>query len=789
MAELLYRLGRLCSRRPWAVVTVWLSLLALAAVGFAVGRGPLAAGFDIPGTETARVTAELEEKLPDLSGGYGMVVFRATTGQPITATQQAAITRVVEEARQLPYVVTVIDPFATEQQRLDQQRQIDDGAALLDRYEQQVPDGPDGALMRQVLAEQRRQLELGAQLLEYARDVPLVSRDGSTALANITYRVSRLDLPDSAKNATREHFENNPIEGIETSVSIEIAQTLPAVFGQTEAIGVGVAAIALMLMFGTVFAAGLPVVTALIGLGIAVLATYGLSGVVPMASVTPIIGIMLGLAVGIDYALFIVNRHRRQLVSGLDVPESIARANGTAGNAVVFAGATVLVALLALNMTGIPFLGLMGNVAAAYVAVAVLVAITLVPALLALVGPRVVNRRLRQRAARRRPGRPVRRMSHPRAIVSVLVGATALLVLAIPALDMRLNLPDGLSEPVDSTQYRAYKVLAEQFGEGVNGPLLVAAATPTAASSQTERLEVQARIAGLIAKQDGIVAVAPAAVSEDGQYFAFHVVPVHGPSSAATESLVNDLRALSPLDDGTVLGVAGQATGNIDMSAKLKEALPRFILLVVGISMIIMMIAFRSLMLPVIATVGFVLSLLATYGALVATYQWGWLSPLFGVHDPGPLLNFLPIILVGVVFGLAMDYQLFLSTGMREAYVNGQPARAAVLTGFRAGRWVVTVAGIVMISVFAGFVFADSAVVRPIGFGLAFGVLADAFVVRLLIVPGLLHIAGKSAWWLPKWLDRIMPHVDIEGASLARRHPLPAGEAPDAAPQPVPASR
>jgi RND superfamily putative drug exporter len=335
---------------------------------------------------------------------------------------------------------------------------------------------------------------------------------------------------------------------------------------------------------------------------------------------------------------------------------------------------------------------------------------------------------------------------------------------------MRLNLPDGSAEAQDSTQYRAYQTIAAEFGEGVNGPLLVVAATP-AQPDPVKALETQVFIAEQLAKHDDVAAVAPIRASADNSMLAFQVIPAHGPTSASTEALVRALRAGSPYADGTTLGVAGQATGNIDISDKLKEALPVYLAVVIGLSTLIMVVVFRSLPLPLAATAGFVLSLFATYGALVAIYQWGWLSDVFGVHDPGPILNFLPIVLVGILFGLAMDYQLFLASGMREAYVHGAPARTAVVSGLRAGRQVVTAAGIIMIAVFGGFVFSTTTVVRPLGFGLAFGVLVDAFVVRMLVIPGLMHLMGGAAWWLPRGLDRILPRVDIEGAALERRHP------------------
>ena len=325
-----------------------------------------------------------------------------------------------------------------------------------------------------------------------------------------------------------------------------------------------------------------------------------------------------------------------------------------------------------------------------------------------------------------------------------------------------------------STQYRAYTTVADKFGAGVNGPLLVVADL-TGSPTQDEVLAQQVIIGRQLSAFDDVVAVAPIGTSADGTTIAFQVVPSDGPSSVSTEQLVKQLRAASPLAGGVQIAVAGQASGNIDISQKLADALPLYLALVVGLSLLIMVVVFRSIFVPLIATGGFILSLFAAFGAVVAIFQWGALGGILGIHT-GPILNFLPTILVGILFGLAMDYMLFLTTGMREAYVHGAPARTAVVLGVRAGRSVVTAAAIIMVSVFGGFIFSESAIIPPIGFALAIGVLLDAFVVRMFIVPSLMHLAGDWAWWLPKWLDRLIPNVDVEGASLERQHPHVASE-------------
>lgn len=677
-----------------------------------------------------------------------------------------------------------------------QQGVIDDGLAELTKQETKLEDG---------LA----QLELGAELMGFADGIRMVSEDGSTALVNVAFTEPRLDLSEDAKNGVIDHFESSPIKGLQLGFSTDIAQGIPQILGVGEVIGVLIAAVVLIIVLGSWLAATFPLVTAIAGVGIGSLATLAFSGVVQMASVTPIFGVMLGLAVGIDYALFIINRHRKQLLEGMPVRESIALANGTAGTAVVFAGATVIVALLALNITGIPFLGLMGTAGAFSILVAVLLTISAIPALLGLAGDRVLGKKGRaaveqlgaapgagaSTAAAGAPAgpvsakaaKPIRPMPTWRAIVTAVGVVVALLIIAIPSLSMRMGLPGGESEPAGSASQLAHTLTEQQFGEGATGTILVTADLPAGLDDEG-LLEAQVSVARELSGVADVTAVAPIAVSDDSRMAAFQVIPAEGPNSESTEALVRELRGLPPVDGSIELGVAGQAAINIDISEGLADALPVYLLVVVGLSFLIMMMVFRSLLVPLIATAGFVLSLFATYGVATAVFQWGWFGELLGIHTPGPLLSFLPIILVGILFGLAMDYQLFLSTGMREAYVHGAPARLAVAQGFRAGRRVVIAAALIMIAVFGGFISSDSVMIKSFGVGLAVGVALDAFLVRMLLMPAIMHLLGKSAWWLPRWLDRIIPNVDVEGAGIERKHPVPAAAAAVPAASPSAAS-
>ena len=833
MAELLYRLGRFSARRAWVVLVSWLAILAIAVVGFVIGFKPLASSFDIPGTASGQVTDELAAKLPDLAGASGQVVFSTPDGEAFTADQKKQISALVDGAGDLPDVSDVVDPFDTEKERADQATELDDAVTKLDDAQKQIDDGEaqiaDGLdqldaaqtqldaareqaeaagyptdqidAQQKTLDENRAELkkqkakladsqdeldanrtktELGQKLLSYAEGIRTVSKDGSAAIVNVAFDLARLELPESSKQAVIDYFDGTPIDGVEVAFSTDIAQGVPSIFGVGEAVGLVVAAVVLLVMLGSIVAAVLPLVTAILGVGVGVVGSMAFSGIVDMTSVTPVLGVMLGLAVGIDYALFIINRHRKQLRAGMPVHESIGLANGTAGNAVVFAGTTVIVALLALNITGVPFLGVMGTVGAVCVAIAVLMAITMTPALLGMAGEKLLTRRARakraaviaehERVNAAAPAAPaVKPMSTWRAALTAVGAVVALLVVAIPALSMRVGLPDGSTEPEGSASYRAFMVVDDEFGAGANGALLVSASLP-AGLDDDGVLQAQVDVASTLMNQKDVVAVAPIAVSDDNRLAAFQVIPADGPSSESTEQLVRDLRALEPVDGDITLGVAGQASINIDISENLLDVLPIYLAVVIGLSLLIMICVFRSLLVPLIATGGFVLSLFATFGALTAVFQWGWLADVLGIHSTGPILSFLPVILVGILFGLAMDYQLFLASGMREAYVHGASARVAVQRGFHAGRAVVTAAGLIMVSVFGGFVFSESTMIRSIGFGLAFGVLVDAFVVRMLLMPALMHLIGRGAWWLPKWLDRIIPNVDVEGAALERRH-------------------
>lgn len=624
------------------------------------------------------------------------------------------------------------------------------------------------------LAAGETQLDQGERLAELTSGLRQVSEDGTVAMTQVQFASSGGQLDPEVTAEVQEIGNTLTDEGVEVNYSAEIVSDISSILGPAEVVGVVVAVVVLLVLLGSLLAAGLPLLTALVGVGVGVGASLALSGVVAMTSVTPALALMLGMAVGIDYSLFILNRHRMQLAEGMGVRDSIALATGTAGNAVTFAGATVVIALAALGLTGIPFLAVMGYVAAGTVVVAVLAAVTLTPALLSFLGERVLPAKQRARLERKNGadsrGWAYRVQQHPWLAIIGVVAITGLL--AIPATQLRLGLPDGSQEAADSTAYRTYDLIRDNFGAGANGPIIGVATLEEPTQDEAALTEVQLDIAEDLLAVEGVQYVVPFGMSEDGDTLAFQVMPADGPSEEATVTLVDELLAgHDALGEahGVEMGYTGQTVANIDISEQLADALPLYLIVVVGLSLVLLLLVFRSIWVPLLASAGFLLTVVASFGAVTAVYQLGHLAGIFGVNEPGPILSFLPVLLIGVLFGLAMDYQVFLVSGMREAHVHGADARVSVVRGFNQSARVVTAAAIIMVSVFGGFIFAHLAMIRPIGFGLAFGVLIDAFLVRMTLTPAVLSLLGEKAWWLPKWLDKILPNVDVEGAKLERQ--------------------
>ncbi|MDP9793030.1 RND superfamily putative drug exporter [Catenuloplanes nepalensis] len=712
MARHLAALGRLSYRRRGRVVLIWLLVLAalggVAAVYGEVGSG---AALTVPGTESQAARDALAKEFPQAAGASGTIVIKADGDGTLTgAAGQASIAAVAAEAAKLDGVLGVVAPEQS------------------------------GAL----------------------------SADGRYAIIQVQFADPVNDIDSDVKDAYGEI--GAALDGVTVAPGGEIA-AVPPEAGATEGIGVAIAALVLLITFGSLVAAGMTLLTALVGVGVGMAGVLALSAVVDFTAVTPILALMLGLAVGIDYALFINSRYRQQLLDGDDGETAAGMAVGTAGSAVVFAGLTVVIALAALTVVGVPFLGVMGLVASLAVLVAVLVAITLTPAVAGFAGPRILHRRDRGAEPLQNAKTPLgARWAHlvtSRPVPVIVLAVALLAVISVPAAGMRLALPDNSSAPADSAAHIAHDMLVDGFGTGYNAQLVLVTRTESASATSAATTALGTALGQL----GGVTLVSPAQTSTDGLTSIITVVPETGPSDEKTADLVRHIReTVVPGIDADV-AVTGVTAVAIDVSDTLSDALPIYLAVVIGLSFLLLMLVFRSILVPLKASLGFLLTTAATFGATVAVFQWGWLADLVGLDNPGPLISFLPILLVGVLFGLSMDYEVFIVSRMREDFMHGTPARAATVTGFTHAARVVGAAATIMIAVFAGFVISHDQSVKTMGFALAAGVLIDAFVVRMTIVPAVMALLGARAWWLPRFLDRLLPNVDIEGSTLDHEYP------------------
>ncbi|MEV4038817.1 MMPL family transporter [Streptomyces umbrinus] len=720
MATFLYRLGRFSFRRRRLVLMLWIAVLAAVGIGAASVSSGTSDTFSIPGTQSQKALDLLEKEFPQASadGATARVVFEAPDGQKLTsAAHRAEVESLVDDLKSASQVASVADPYT--------------GGT--------------------------------------------VSKDGSVAYAQVTYKV----VPDEITDATRAGLEHVAEQGERAGLAVSMGGSAVAEEAHqstAELIGIVIAALVMVITFGSLVAAGLPLLTALFGVVAAICGITVASSVIGLSSSTSTLALMLGLAVAIDYALFIVSRYRGELKEGHDPEEAAGRALGTAGSAVVFAGLTVVIALAGLSVIGIKILTDIGLGAAFAVVIAVVIALTLLPAMLGFAGTRISAGKLktrRMRAVERGEREPMGvRWSRfvLRNPVKVLGASVAgLLLLAVPALSLQLGMAGDEMAAPGSTQRIAYDTVTDGFGAGYNGPLTVVV---DARGSDDPKAAAQDAVT-LLEDLPDVASVSPASFNGTGDVALIRAVPGSSPTSEDTVALVSDIRDRGPAlhdDTGAELMVTGTTALNIDISGKLNDALIPYLCVVVGLALILLMLVFRSILVPLKAAAGFLLSVLATLGVVVAVFQWGWFADVFGVDQTGPIVSVLPIFMVGVVFGLAMDYQVFLVTRMREEYVHGAEPREAVIAGFRHGARVVTAAAVIMISVFAGFLFSDTMLIKSIGLGLAAAVFLDAFVVRMTIVPAVMALLGRRAWALPGRLDRILPNVDVEGEKL--RHLL-----------------
>jgi RND superfamily putative drug exporter len=720
MSTYLYRLARFAYRRRWLVLAIWLAAVVVAIVLAGASGGKTNDNFTVPGTESQKATDLLKQKLPALSGGQTQVVF-ATKGATKVTDQayQAGIEAAIAKLKTVPQVVSVSDPF--------------------------VAKG--------------------------------VAPDQHVALSQVQYSAASVDVKDSSLNAVKQAVVPARDAGVEVEYSGSVYPGWRTAISETpEIVGLLVAFVILLITFGAFVAAGLPILTAIIGVAVTLTGVTALASVINIASASTTVALMLGLSCGIDYGLFILSRHRNNLLTGMTVEDSVALAVGTAGSSVVFAALTVIVALCGLSVVGIPFLTVMGLAAAAAVFVAMLIALTLLPAMLGFAGQKVakfISSPLRpghhEEVARTAATEPERTFGAAWArfviryrVVLIVAGVGALLVLALPATRIELGLPSGASKPKSDTARKAYDLTTASFGAGYNGALLIVADDVTSPA-------VPAQLTAAVQKLPDVAVAAP--LTTQGQTAVVRVVPKTGPNDPATADLVHRIRndrATIEGNTGAHLLVGGTTASNIDVSSKLSSALPIFVIVVVGLAFLLLTFAFRTILVPIKSIFGFLLSMAAALGAQVAMFQWGWGEHILGVTK-SETISFLPIIMLAIIFGLSSDYEVFVVSRIKEDFTKTGDARGAVERGTGLSARVVTAAALIMFSIFVAFMVSKDPTIRAIGFSFAVGVFLDAFVVRLTLVPAVMAIVRSKLWYHPEWFAKYIPDPDIEGQRLERQ--------------------
>jgi putative drug exporter of the RND superfamily len=712
MSALLFRVGRSCARHPFRVIIVWL-VAAIALVGLkGAAGGQFDDSFRVPGVESQRAADILKDRFPSRGGQATRIVIHVDDGRLDDADHRPTIDRARQQLATGHQVTNVTDPFAT-------------GSVAIS------PDGHTG-------------------YVDVAYDVDKLT---TTQFHDATMAA------DGARNA-----------GVQTEFTGELA-LLAKTDPSSELIGVGVAVVVLLIAFGSVVAMGLPILTALFGLFVGATAVGVLSAVMDVPSFSLILCMMIGLGVGIDYALFIVTRHRQYLHDGMSVEDAAGTSNATAGQAVLFAGTTVVVAILGLFLAGLPALTSMGVSVALVVAIAMVAAITLLPGLLGLAGTRIDKLSIHRKSHVAKPARATfsGRWAHHVGMHPVryaLVGLVALCAIATPALSMRIATPDDGNFATKTTQRKAYDLLADGFGPGFNGPIQVVVQVPTATDGEV----VVDRVHHALQSDAGVAAVTAPFFNAAHDTAMLTVNPSTAPQDEATGTLVRHLRSdvLPPTVAGTDAKVllTGQAMVT-DLTARITSRLPLFIVAIVAMSFVLLMIVFRSILVPLKAALMNLLSIAAAYGVIVAVFQWGWGNKLIGLEHTMPINPFAPLMMFAILFGLSMDYEVFLLSRVREEYVATGDSHQSVVTGLSSSARVITSAALIMMSVFAAFVLGDDPTGKLFGIGLAVAVFLDATLVRMVLVPATMSLLGRANWWLPTWLDRILPHLDLEAAPNA----------------------
>ncbi|NLE78454.1 MAG: MMPL family transporter [Rhodococcus sp.] len=754
MSVYLYRFGKFAFRRKWIVLPVWLVfVIALGGVASAISK-PMEDNFTMPDLPSERATEIMDEHFPGMSAAFdfdavtGVYVIGAPEGTRLTDPQnRAAVDALIAELNGLGIVdhsASLENPIAATEEM---------GCLGGDRSS---PDFLSTCT--------------GAPLNVLNSDNP-----DTVAVLDVPFAIASFeDITPEDRTAAYDAGNIARDAGLEVELSGSIAMEEGAPGGSAEMIGMGVALIVMIIAFGALVAAFVPIITAIVGLGAATSLILAGTSVVTIPTFTTFLASMIGIALSIDYALFIVSRYKHELSVSSDPEEAAGRAVGTAGSAVVFAGLTVVIALSGLSIVGVDFLTFMGLGGAIAAAFAVIVALTLMPALLGAFGRFLFKPKV-PFVAKHDPeddtsvtnGQRVARLIGKVPAVTLALAVVFLGVLAVPASGLELGLPGEESMPTESTVRKAYELRTDGFGEGSNGVLQVAVdLSDVAVDERDTALDLLRTEMESYDQMDYVVGPTR---SEDGAGALFQAIPLSGPNNQDTKDLVQEVRgAEGELAEqfGMQYGVTGTTAIFADVDDKLLGSIVPYMSIVAGAAFLLLILVFRSILVPLTAALGFLLSMAATFGATVLIFQEGALGL---ISDPGPIVSFLPIMLIGLVFGLAMDYQVFLVTRMREEYVHGATPKQAMVKGYHHGARVVTAAAIIMISVFSAFMLEENVAAKSMGFALAVGVLLDAFIVRMVIIPSLLALMGEAAWWLPKWLDRILPNIDIEGAKLGPR--------------------
>ncbi|MFI9505633.1 MMPL family transporter [Nocardia sp. NPDC052566] len=751
MSVYLYRWGKFAFRRKWIVLPVWLLLFVLlAGLGFSLKK-PSSDDFTMPDLPSERATEILDKHFPGMSAAFkpdavtGTYVFGAPAGQKLTdQVNREAIDAFIAKLGDLDIV--------------DDTKPLTNPVTVAEKMGCLTGDRTDSAFRSKCTA---------APL-----DVLSTTATDSVAFLSVPFKIAKFtDVTDENRAAAYDIAGDARNSGLTVEVSGTIVTKQGGTGGQAEMIGYAVAFIVMMIAFGALIAAFVPILTGVLGVGAATSLIFLGTAVINVPTFTMILASMIGIALSIDYALFIVSRYKHELTVQDSPEEAAGVAIGTAGSAVVFAGMTVIIALGGLSIVGVSFLTFMGLGGAIAAAFAILVALTLLPALMGAFGRFLFKPKLPLVAKHDAEddsvvsnGKRFARLIGKYPAVALALSVIVLGALALPATGLNLGLPGEDSQPKTSTIRKAYDLRTEGFGEGSNGVLQVVADLSNVAPAQ--------RDAALTALHDKLASysdmdyVTAPTKSENGEGALMNGVPKAGPNNQSTQKLVKDARAAESQlreDYGIEYGITGTTAIYADVSNVLLAKIVPYMAIVAGAAFILLVLVFRSILVPLTAALGFLLSMAATFGATVLIFQEGKLGL---IEDPHPLVSFLPIMLIGLVFGLAMDYQVFLVTRMREEFVHGKSPKDAMISGYHHGARVVTSAAIIMISVFGGFLLESDVTAKSMGFALAAGVLLDAFLVRMVLIPSLLVLMGKWAWWMPKWLDRILPDIDVEGTKL-----------------------